>query len=127
MREDVDETDDDADPQHPGANAVEHMDEAVADDADDPRAERTDDDADRHWNAVDHAVQRLAGQHDVGSEEADVHDPGNQHHQQRTERAELCAALDHLRDAHLRALCRVQRHQHTANQVADKNGDDAPD
>jgi len=71
-------------------------------------------------------MQRLAGQDDVGGEEADVHHPGDHHHQQGAEGAELGAALDHLRDAHLRALGRVQRHQHAADQVADQDGNDAP-
>jgi hypothetical protein len=61
------------------------------------------------------------------AKEADVHDAGNQHHQQGAEGAELRAALDHLRDAHLRALRRVQRHQHAADQMADENRDDAPE
>ncbi|MNZ58744.1 hypothetical protein D3C78_767600 [compost metagenome] len=102
------------------------MDEAVADDADDPRAHRADDDTYRYRHAVYHAMQRFAGQDDVGGEKADVHYAGDHHHQQCPERAELGAALDHLRDAHLRALGRVQRHQHPADQVADQNGDDAP-
>ncbi len=83
-------------------------------------------DADRHRDAVDYAVQGLAGEDDVGGEEADVHDAGDQHHQQGAEGAELGAALDHLRNAHLRALRRVQGHQHAADQVADEDGDDAP-
>ncbi|MNC63181.1 hypothetical protein D3C75_1132820 [compost metagenome] len=49
-------------------------------------------------------MQGLAGKDDVGCEEADVHDAGDHHHQQRAEGAELGAALDHLRNAHLRAL-----------------------
>lgn len=71
-------------------------------------------------------MQGLAGEDDVGGEEADVHDAGDQHHQQGAEGAELGAALDHLWNAHLRALRRVQGHQHAADQVADQNGDDAP-
>ncbi|MNT85277.1 hypothetical protein D3C72_2254250 [compost metagenome] len=35
MGEDVAEADHDTDTQYPGANAIEHVDEAVADDADD--------------------------------------------------------------------------------------------
>ncbi len=124
--EDVAEADHYADAQHPGADTVEHVDEAVADDTDDARPQRTDDDAHRYRHGVYHAMQRLAGEHDVGSEETDVHDAGDHHHQQRTEGAELRAALDHLRDAHLRALGRVQSHQYPADQVADQDGDDAP-
>ncbi|MNJ44925.1 hypothetical protein D3C77_399990 [compost metagenome] len=125
--EDVAEAQHDAHAQHPGANTVEHMDEAVANDADDPRTQGANDDTYRHRHAVDHAMQRLAGQDDVGSEEADVHHPGNHHHQQCTQGAELGPALDHLRNAHLRALRRMQRHQHAADQMANEDGDDAPD
>lgn len=71
-------------------------------------------------------MQGFTGQHDVGGEEADVHHPGNHHHQQCAEGAELRTTLDHLRDTHLRALGRVQCHQHTADQMADKDGDNAP-
>lgn len=125
--EDVAEAQHDAGAEYPGADAVEHVDEAVADDADDAGTDGADDDADGHGHAVDHAVQGFTRQHDVGGEEADVHDAGDDHHQQGAEGAELRAALDHLRDAHLRALGRVQRHQHAADQVADEDGDDAPD
>ncbi|MNC17605.1 hypothetical protein D3C75_654930 [compost metagenome] len=103
------------------------MDEAVANDADDPRTEAAEDDAHRYRHTFDHAMQRLAGQDDVGGEEADVHHAGNHHHQQRAQGTELRATLDHLRNAHLRALRRVQRHQHTTDQVADDDRDNAPD
>ena len=126
MGEDVAEAQHNAGAEHPGADAVEHVDEAVADDADDARANGTDHDAYGHRHAVDHAVQGFTRQHDVGGEETDVHDAGDHHHQQGAEGAELGAALDHLRDAHLRALGRVQRHQHAADQVADEDRDDAP-
>ncbi|MNH30193.1 hypothetical protein D3C79_904740 [compost metagenome] len=102
------------------------MDEAVADDADDPRPQSTDDDAHRHRYRLDHAVQRFAGEDDVGGEETDVHHPGDHHHQQCAEGAELGPALDHLRNAHLRALGRVQCHQYPAEQMPDEDRDDAP-
>ena len=104
MGEDVAKAQHDAGAQYPGADSIEYVDEAIADDADDPGTNGTDNDAHRYRYDVHHAVQGFTGQHNVGGEEADVHHPGNHHHQQRAEGAELSTALDHLRDAHLRAL-----------------------
>ncbi|CAM2153275.1 hypothetical protein PT2222_20125 [Paraburkholderia tropica] len=85
-----------------------------------------------HEHAVVHAhvrgeaVQRLTAQHEVRREEAQIHHHDEADHQQRAERAELAARLHHLRDAELRTLRRMQRHEHGAHQRADHDAEHAP-
>lgn len=102
-------------------------DEAITDDADQPRAQRADDDAHRYGNTRFDSVQRFPRQHDVGSEEAHIHHARDDRDEQRAPRSKLGPALDHLRNAHLRALRRMQRHQHTADGLSHDDRDDAPE
>ncbi|MCY1492641.1 hypothetical protein D9M68_264490 [compost metagenome] len=103
------------------------MDEAIADHTDGGGAEGADDDRRRQRHGGGDAVDRLARQDDVGDEEADIDDGGEEHDQQRAVAAELAAALDHLRDAHLRPLGRGQGDEDAAEHMPQHDGQQAPE
>ncbi|MCY1437184.1 hypothetical protein D9M71_533360 [compost metagenome] len=114
----------------------DHADDAgdAADDVDHPVAEHGDqhDDAgeDQDADAVadtEQLTQRLAGQHRAGSGEAHVHQAHQHHRDGRAEDAELYPAGDHLRQAQLRPLRRVQGHHPTAQHLADEQADQRPE
>ena len=109
-----------------GCDASQGVDQAIADGGDDHRQHTEDNDADGTALDVENLVDRLPRQHSAGGGEPKVH----QHHQHQgktgAEDTELGAAGDHLRDAHPRALRRVQRHHRTAADVADQQPDDRP-
>ena len=71
--------------------------------------------------------ERLAAQHQVRGQESDVHHDHDADDEQRSQRPELTPGLDHLRNAERRALRRVQRHEHGAGEIADREADDGPD
>jgi hypothetical protein len=58
--------------------------------------------------------------------EADVDQRGEEHDQQRAIAAELATALHHLRNAQLRSLRRGQGDDHAPDQMAQHDGDQAP-
>ncbi|MCY1435702.1 hypothetical protein D9M71_518060 [compost metagenome] len=103
------------------------MDEAIADHTDGGGAEGADDDRHLQRHGGGDAVDRLARQDDVGDEEADIDDGGEEHDQQRAVAAELAAALDHLRDAHLRPLGRGQGDEDAAEHMPQRDGQQAPE
>jgi hypothetical protein len=93
------------------------VDEVVADQRNRDREQHRDDDPELLAD-VDRAVRRLAGQDRVEDVEARVLQVGEQPHQQGTDVAELRARLDHLRQAELRALRGVERHEERPEQDA---------
>ncbi|MNR00358.1 hypothetical protein D3C85_1161280 [compost metagenome] len=103
------------------------MDEAIADHTDGGGAEGADDDRHLQRHGGGDAVDRLARQDDVGDEEADIDDGGEEHDQQRAVAAELATALDHLRDAHLRPLGRGQGNEDPAEHMPQHDGQQAPE
>ncbi|MNF86772.1 hypothetical protein D3C84_692200 [compost metagenome] len=127
MGEDVEETGEQRAAHDPGADAVEGVDEAITDHPDGRGAECADENAGRHRNRRRNADDRFASQHDVGDEEADVDQRGEEHDQQRAVAAELATALHHLRDAHLRPLGRGQRNEHAAEHMPQHDGQQAPE
>jgi hypothetical protein len=105
---------------------VHRVDHVVAEHGDDQADHRADDDARVDADAAGELVERLPAEHQVGGEEADVHDDRDDHHEHGAEVAELRPALDHLGDAEPRSLGRVQRHEQRADGVPDDDRDQAP-
>ena len=68
----------------------------------------------------------LAGEDGPGRREAEVHDDDEYQRDHRPEDAELRAAGDHLRQAELGPLGRVQGHDRAAEEVADQESEDCP-
>src|SRR5579862_3216126 len=95
----------------------EQMNEAIAQQC------RRDDEATENYDAkaiVDskQLTYSLPGQHAATCRKADVHQAYGYDRYQRAVNAELDAARNHLRQTELRALCRMQRHNRTADQLA---------
>ena len=109
-----------------GEQLIDQVDHVVAEGADGEADERADDDPGVDGHAVDQLVDRLAAEHDIGGDEAEVHDDHHADDEQRAVAAELPAALDHLRDAQVWSLGGVQRHEHRAEQVADDEAEHRP-
>jgi hypothetical protein len=102
------------------------VDQFIADVADDQRQYPEENDG----RVVVHVVDRLdrVAHHDtIRSGEENVRDHDDEQRQTRAEHAELRAALDHLRDAQVRPLCRVPRHEDRPDQVAQNQADDRPE
>ncbi len=72
-------------------------------------------------------AQRLAGQHGAGGGEAQVHQAHQHDRDRRAIHPELHAAGNHLRQAKLGPLRRVQRHHAAAEQLADQQTDQRPE
>jgi len=119
--EDVEETGEQRATHHPGADAVQCMDEVVADHTNRRGRQCADQNAQRRRYRRRNADNRFTGQHDVGNEEADVDQRCKKHDQQCAVTPELTATLDHLRNAHARPLRRGQGDHHAADQVPERN------
>ncbi|MNR01028.1 hypothetical protein D3C85_1168220 [compost metagenome] len=117
MAEDIEEARQQGAAHHPGADAVQGMDEAIADDPDRRGTQGTDHDSRRQRHRLGHAVNGLASQDDVGNKETDINQRGKKHDQQRAKTPELATALHHLRNAHARPLGRCQGNDDAANHV----------
>ena len=72
-------------------------------------------------------MERLRGQHLVEGVEADERNQCDGPHQQCTRIAELRARLDHLRQAQLRPLRGVERHEERSERAAGDDGDRSPE
>ena len=72
-----------------------------------------------------HFGEGFAAEHRVRREESQIHEDDEHHHEQAAQRTELCSGLEHLGYTHLRALRRVQRHDHTAHEIASDDCDRA--
>jgi hypothetical protein len=127
MGKDIDEPGEQRAAHHPGADAVQRMDEVVADHADRRGRQCADQNAQRRRHRWRDANDGFAGEHDVGNKEADVDDRGEKHDQQCAITAELAATLNHLRNAHARALRRCQRNHHPADHVPERNRQQPPE
>ena len=71
--------------------------------------------------ARDDEVQRLPAGHERRAGIAHVHEGDESNDEAGSLRAELPAALNHLRHAELRALRRVKRHEDRADQISDED------
>ena len=77
--------------------------------------------------AVHQLAQRLARQHGTGGGETQVHQAHQHNRNGRPIHAELHPAGDHLRQAKLGPLRRMQRHDATADQLTDEQADQRPE
>ncbi len=111
---------------HPGTDTVEDVDETIADHANGGGTQRTDHDRTRHRHARGDAVDGLARQDDVGNEETDIDQRGEEHDQQGAVAAELATALHHLWNAQLRSLRRSKGNDHAPDKMAQHDGDQPP-
>ena len=111
----------------PGAPAIEGMDAAIADHPDGRGAQGTEHDGQWHGYGRHQTLDRLAGQHHVGGEEAHVDQRRDADDQQGAIAAELAATLHHLGNAQTRALGRGQGQHHPAEQMPEHDGHQAPD
>ena len=71
-------------------------------------------------------MQGLRGENLIEGVEADVGDERHAPHQQRADVAELRPRLDHLRQAELRSLRRMKRHEEGAEGGAEQHRDRHP-
>ncbi len=72
-------------------------------------------------------AQRLPGKHRSGRGETKVHQAHQYDRNGRAINAELYPAGNHLRQAQLRPLCRMQRHHPATDQLADQQTDQRPE
>ena len=105
---------------------TQQVDHPVPDDGDDQCECAEDDDADRRGVNVEDFIDRLTRKHCAGGRKAQIHQYHQDQRQTRSPHTELGAAGNHLRDAHFRALRRVQCHHYTAADVANQQADDRP-
>ncbi len=125
LGEEPDREEEEADPAQPADRPLDLVDQLVAEDRQ-HRADRRDQCGGHRGADAPPGRQCGAAEHGAGREEAHIHDHDQDQRDDRTVEAELRPALDHLRDAQLRPLGRVQRHEHRADQVAERDGRDRP-
>ena len=89
-----------------GRDARVGMNEVIAKDGGDDADDRNQRNPRRVRHPGCDADQGLATEHQVGCEESYIHHEHDAHHEQRAERAELAAGLDHLRNTERRSLRR---------------------
>ncbi len=111
--------------QQVGEQALGTVDDVVADRREQRRENADDDDGDRAL-PVEQSDERVGGEHLIEGVVADVGHHRHAPHQQRAEVAELRSRLDHLRQAELRALRRVECHEEGAERAADQHRDRHP-
>lgn len=126
VSEDVNETGEQRAAHHPGADAVQCMDEVVADHTNRSGRQCANQNAQRRRYRRCDTDNRFTGKHDVGNEETDVDQRRKKHDQQCAVTPELATALNHLRNAHARALRRRQGDHHAADQVPQRNRQQPP-